>query len=149
MTSFTKNKVYEKLEKIKEYLGYLHQLKNEAGSETNFVSDFHLFGNTERYLQLAIQAISDANHLVIIDLGLPRPADNYEAVSILFNKKVISGELADKLTAMVGLRNILVHEYGKIDRARIYQILTTQLEDIEKYQNQVLAYINNPDNNGH
>lgn len=76
-----------------------------------------------------------------IDLGLLRPADNYEAVSILFNQGIISKELANKLTGMVGLRNILVHEYGKIDRARIYQILTTQLEDIAEYQKQVLAYM--------
>ena len=143
MTSFAKDKIYEKLEKIKEYLGYLYQLRQEAKNETGFVSDFHLFGNTERYFQLTIQAIIDINHLLIIDLGLLRPADNYEAVSTLFNRRVISEGLAAKLTGMVGLRNILVHEYGKIDRARIYQILTTQLEDIEEYQKQIFSYLEN------
>ena len=143
MTPFAKDKIYEKLEKIKEYLGYLYQLRQEAKNEAGFVSDFHLFGNTERYFQLTIQAIIDIDHLLIIDLGLPRPADNYEAVSTLFNRQIISEGLAAKLTGMVGLRNILVHEYGKIDRARIYQILTTQLEDIEEYRKQVISYLGN------
>ena len=42
---------------------------------------------------------------------------------------------------MVGLRNILVHEYGRIDRKRIYTVLTTQIRDLEEFQKQLLAYL--------
>jgi hypothetical protein len=54
MTSLSRQKILEKLENFQEYLGYLQQLKTEAKDEYTFVSDFHLFGNTERYLQLCI-----------------------------------------------------------------------------------------------
>lgn len=141
MTSFTRQKIIEKLENLREYLGYLYKLKEEASSERKFVNDFHLFGNTEHYLQLCIQAIIDIAHLFIIDLGQERPEDNYEAVSMLYGQKIISDNLADKLTKMIGLRNILVHEYERIDRKKIYEILTTQLSDIEEFQGQILAYI--------
>ena len=141
MTSLARQKISCKLESLKEYRGYLQQLREEVDSEEQFVADFHLFGNTERYLQLSIQAIIDSTHLVIIDLDLARPDDNYEAISILHEQHVITGALAQTLTKMVGLRNILVHEYGRIDRKRIYTVLTTQIRDLEEFQKQLLTYL--------
>lgn len=141
MTSFSKQKILEKLENFKESLNYLYQLQEEVKNEKVFLSDFHLFGNAERYLQLSIQAIIDISHLIIIDLELNRPEDNYEAISIIFENKVISGELAQKITKMIGLRNILVHEYGKIDRKKIYKILKNQLSDLEEFRKQIIKFL--------
>lgn len=141
MTSFSKQKILEKLENFKESLNYLYQLQEEVKNEKVFLSDFHLFGNAERYLQLSIQAIMDISHLIIIDLELNRPEDNYEAISIIFENKVISGELAQKITKMIGLRNILVHEYGKIERKKIYKILKNQLSDLEEFRKQIIKFL--------
>lgn len=141
MTSLAQQKILEKLESFKDYLNYLYQLQKEAKNEKTFLSDFHLFGNTERYLQLSIQIIIDISHLIIIDLGLKRPEDNYEAISILFENKIITEELTDKLTKMIGLRNILVHEYGKIDRKKIYEILKKQIQDLEEFKKQIVKFL--------
>jgi len=141
MTSLARKKILEKIENFNEYLSYLYQLQKEVKNESTFISDFHLFGNTERYLQLAIQIIIDISHLIIIDLELKRPEDNYEAVSILFENKIISEDLAQKLTKMIGLRNILVHEYGKIDRKKIYKILKEQIEDLEEFKKQIIKFL--------
>lgn len=141
MTSFSQGKILEKLDRLNEYLGYLKTLKKEAKNEKVFLSDFHIFGNTERYLQLSIQIILDVCHLIIIDLGLQKPGDNYGVVSVLFEKELISGALADKLTKMIGLRNILVHEYGRIDRKKIYDILQNQISDIEEFKKQILGFL--------
>ena len=78
---------------------------------------------------------------MIIDQGIQRPDDNYEAVSLLHGQGVISEPLAGALTKMVGLRNILVHEYGKIDRKKVYEILTTRIGDLEEFQKQILAHL--------
>src|SRR3989338_7850819 len=141
MTQLTQQKIFEKLENLKESLGYLRRLQQEAGSQEEFIADFHVFGNTERYLQLSVQSIINIAYLVIIDLDLRRPDDNYEAVSMLHENNVVSESLANKLTKMVGLRNILVHEYGKIDRKKVYEVLTMQLGDIEEFQRQILSYL--------
>jgi uncharacterized protein YutE (UPF0331/DUF86 family) len=141
MTSLIRQKILEKLENFQEYLKFIYQLKKESKSEKVFLSDFHLFGNTERYLQLLIQIIIDISHLIIIDLGLKKPEDNYEAISILFSHKIISEKMASKLTKMVGLRNILVHEYGKIDRKKVYEILKKQTEDLENFKKQIIKFL--------
>ena len=143
MTSLTQQKILEKLENFREYMKYLHRLQQEAENEKMFLADFHLFGNTERYLQLSVQIIIDISHLVIIELGLRRPQDNYEAISILLEKSVISENLAQNLTKMVGLRNILVHEYGKIDRKLIYEILQSRLGELEDFKKQIINFIKN------
>lgn len=142
MSNLTRQKILEKLENFNEYLDYLNQLKKEIKNEKSFISDFHLFGNTERYLQLCIQIILDACQLIIIDLNLTRPDDNYEAVSVLYGKKVFSGSLASEITKMIGLRNILVHEYGKIDRKKIYKVLKENLDDLKLFQKAVVKYVN-------
>ena len=141
MTTLSRHKILEKLERFQEYLGYLRQLQKEAKDERTFIADFHLFGNTERYLQLCIQSINDVVTLIIIDLGLQRPDDHYEAISILFAKGIFSQDLASKLTQMVGLRNILVHEYGKIDRKKVYDILAHRLEDLAEFQKQTKKFL--------
>jgi uncharacterized protein YutE (UPF0331/DUF86 family) len=141
MTSLTREKIFTKIENFSQYLDYLYQLRKETKTKKDFVSDFHLFGNTERYLHLTVQIIIDICHLTIIDLGIERPADNYEAISILFNEKIFSENLADSLTKMVGLRNILVHEYGKIDREKVYEILTEELKDLEEFKKQIVQFL--------
>ncbi|MBI2577750.1 MAG: DUF86 domain-containing protein [Candidatus Wildermuthbacteria bacterium] len=141
MTSLAKEKIFEKLENFGEYLKYLRQLEKEAGEEAAFIADFRLFGSVERYLQLSIQSVIDIAHLLIIDLNLKRPEDNYEAISLLHDQNIVSGDLAQILTRMIGLRNILVHEYGKIDRAKIYEVLKNQLYDLERFQKEILGYL--------
>jgi uncharacterized protein YutE (UPF0331/DUF86 family) len=42
---------------------------------------------------------------------------------------------------MVGLRNILVHEYGKIDRKKVYGVLTHNLEDLEEFKKQIMRFL--------
>jgi uncharacterized protein YutE (UPF0331/DUF86 family) len=143
MTSLTYQKILNKLDNFQEYLGYLHQLREEIKDEKVFLSDFRLFGNTERYLQLSIQTIIDIFHLIIIDLDLKRPEDNYDAISILFGKKIISEELSQKITKMIGLRNLLVHEYGEVDRKIIFKILSENLEDLELFKKEISNFIKN------
>ncbi len=141
MSNLTRQKIFEKLENFGEYLNYLKQIQIEAKSQKIFLSDFHLFGTAERYLHLCIQIVIDILHLIIIDLGLKKPESNYETISILFAEKIFSEKLADKLTAMIGFRNILVHEYGKIDRERIYKILKSRVKDLEKFREQILKFL--------
>lgn len=142
MTNFTREKIFAKLENFREYLSYLKKIKKEATSQKKFVSDFHLFGSVERYLQLCIQIIVDAGHLIVIDSGAKRPDDNYEMVSVLRDKKVITKKTADNITSMIGLRNLLVHEYGHIDRSKIYKILKENINDLEGFYKEVTKYLN-------
>ncbi|TSA44659.1 DUF86 domain-containing protein [bacterium] len=77
----------------------------------------------------------------IIEENLEKPEENQEAVSILYNQKIIPPKLAEKLDGIVGFRNILVHEYGKIDREKVYSYLQNRVDDIADFKKAILKYL--------
>ncbi|MDD5098338.1 MAG: DUF86 domain-containing protein [Candidatus Pacebacteria bacterium] len=119
----------------------LKQLKDKVKSFDEYSSSIEILGSTERYLQLGLQSIIDAIHLVIIDMDMSKPEDSHEAVSVLFNKNIVSEDLANKLTKMVGLRNVLVHEYEQIDNHKVYDVLANHLGDLDDFENTIRKYI--------
>jgi uncharacterized protein YutE (UPF0331/DUF86 family) len=73
--------------------------------------------------------------------GLKIPAESREAVSILRKDRIISEKTASNLIKMIGMRNILVHEYGEIDNKKVYDILKNRLNDFERFEREMLKYL--------
>ena len=124
--------VTARIAKIREYVALLRKIRGLA-DERRFVSDPLIYGNAERYLQLAIQAVLDISHHIVADRSLPLPADSKSLFELLAREKVVSKKLSIKLAAMAGFRNVLVHEYVEIDRHRVYRALTTDLRDFDSF----------------
>jgi uncharacterized protein YutE (UPF0331/DUF86 family) len=124
--------VVTRLAKIREYVALLRKIRGLA-DERSFVADPLIYGNAERYLQLAIQAVLDVGHHLVADLRLALPSDNKELFEQLARHKVLSVRLSQKLVRMAGFRNLLVHEYMEIDRHRVFAILQRELGDFEKF----------------
>ena len=141
MVRIVENKIISKFQKLDEYLTNLAQLKSEIKNEKNFLEDFHLYGLAERYLQLSCQIVLDVVDLLIIGEGYKKPADRSESISSLFNRNIISEKTASKLQGISGFRNILVHEYGEIDRKKVYKVLQIQTKDLEEFKKEILIFI--------
>jgi len=141
MTKITRQKIFEKIQKLDEYLSNLKQIKKEVKGEKAFLDDFHFYGLAERYLQLSCQVIIDTLKLVIIEEGIEKPESGQEIISFVFNKGIISEYLFSRLEGVVGFRNILVHEYGIIDHKRVYQFLKGRLDDFEFFKKEILNFI--------
>ncbi len=142
MTNITQQKILEKLQSLDEYLKNLKILQKEIKSEKQFLNDFHYYGLTERYLQLASQCLIDVLDLIIIEQKIKKPDNRKEVISLLYNQKIISEELASRLEGISGFRNILVHEYGKINRKMVYKNLNKNISDFEKFKKEILNWIN-------
>lgn len=84
-------------------------------------------------LQLAIQGCVDIGAHIISDEGWGVAGSFSEIFYILQEKHVITPDLAEKMIAMVGFRNILVHEYETIRLDIVYRILKADLDDIEDF----------------
>ena len=124
--------VQARIGKIREYVALLRKIRGMA-DEQRFVKDPLVYGNAERYLQLAIQAVLDISNHIVADMNLSLPADSTELFELLAKHKVLPIRLSKKLTPMAGFRNILVHEYLEIDRRRVYRVLKNDLGDFEKF----------------
>ena len=88
----------------------------------------------ERYIEKIIEASTDLAFLVIKLKKFRIPDDDADAFNILFENKIISKELCSKLKKAKGMRNILVHQYGKIDDELIFDSMKKELiKDINEF----------------
>ena len=124
--------VLVRIGKIREYVALLRRIRRLA-TEAAFVSDPLVYGNAERYLQLAVQAVLDISNHIVADMDSRLPADNRELFDMLAARKVLPVRLASRLASMAGFRNILVHEYLEIDRHRVYAALGKDLADFDRF----------------
>jgi uncharacterized protein YutE (UPF0331/DUF86 family) len=95
----------------------------------------------ERHIQVAIQSVLDICNHVVADMKLAIPDEEKQAFHIMASKKLISPKLAKTLTAMAGLRNVLVHEYLEVDHQRLYTVMSRSLPDFEKLIKAVLKLL--------
>jgi uncharacterized protein YutE (UPF0331/DUF86 family) len=124
--------VQARIGKIREYVALLRKIRSLA-DEATFVHDPLVYGNAERYLQLAIQGVLDVSNHIVADMASRLPADNKELFERLAARKILPVRLSKKLIAMAGFRNILVHEYIEIDRRRVYEVLRKDLADFDRF----------------
>ena len=134
------NKIISKLQKLDEYIKYLKEVQKI--NKNQFVEDYHFFGLAERYLQLSIEILLDVGKLLVVIKGLKRPEENQEIFSALRDEKIISEKLAGNLMGIANFRNILVHDYEKIDREIVYEKLRDNLEDFENFRKEIVGYVN-------
>jgi len=118
-----------RLEKLKEYMKFLNSIKNIE--KEKYLSDPMIYGSSERFLHLTIECVLDiANHL-ISDLNFRKPENNRDLFEILYENKILKMELKESLCNMASFGNILVHDYLKLDRGIVYEIIINNLNDIE------------------
>ncbi len=87
----------------------------------------------ELNLQRAIQACIDLANATIAKEGLGLPNTYKQSFEILHKQSVISKEISQKLCAMVGFRNISVHDYEEIKPAIVHSIVKNHLKDFEDF----------------
>ena len=81
-----------------------------------------------------------ADHLVA-DRRLKVPETGAATFESLGEAKMLPPELAASLARMVGFRNILVHDYTRVDPAIVVRVLRTDLSDLERFRDAVLGLL--------
>jgi uncharacterized protein YutE (UPF0331/DUF86 family) len=127
------------LRKIATIDQYLVQLTEYRTVDPEFYrNDWKTQRIVERTLYLAIEACMDlADHLVA-DRRLPVPDTGAATFEIVADAGVISAEVGRSLARMVGFRNILVHDYARIDPSTVLGVLRTDIEDVARFRDIVL-----------
>jgi uncharacterized protein YutE (UPF0331/DUF86 family) len=125
-----KDLIAARLERLRHYIKTLKSIR-EFGLET-FKKDVYLHATAERYLHLSIESLLDIGTHIIADLGLKKPDTYSEIFEILADEGVISESLLREMEGMAGFRNILVHDYFRLDLDQVYKILQKKLESMEK-----------------
>ncbi len=121
--------IRKRLKKLDEYLNILYNLQQYPFDE--FIADPEHYGSAERFLHLAIESANDIGNHIVADDALGT-VDSYSDIPILLHKAGIIGKEMRKIwIRMIGFRNTLVHDYVDIDHEIVYQVLQSNLEDME------------------
>lgn len=119
------DRILSKISELEKYIGELNQIL--PGSEAEYITSTKNRRATERILQISIECILDICAIIVRELKVGPPSDEDDLLSLL-SEKIPSIE---KIKQMKSFRNLLVHQYGKIDNQLVYKIA---LEDSSDFQ---------------
>lgn len=130
------DRVRDRLQRLDGLLDLLERVR--GGGQERYLADLDTRLKAERALQLALQVAIDVGAHLVAELGLP-PPDDYRAVfTSLREGRVLEPELAGRLEAAAGLRNLLVHGYAQLDDRQVWDALG-RLDDLRSFAEAALA----------
>lgn len=128
-----------RLQRLEEVISELLRLK-ETGREALRGSLSSLWA-VERGLQLGSEIVFDiGNHILSAEYGVG--ADSYkDIVRQLCRRGVLGEDLRRRLEGLAGFRNILVHDYVRLDPEKVLEVLFRAPEDFSLFALEVRAWL--------
>ncbi len=121
---------------------YLHQVREFSRiSAPAYDRDWKTQRIVERTLQILVEVCMDIANHIISDQGMRLPTGYADTFRVLAENKVISRKLSGTMEKMAKFRNVIVHQYEKIDPAIVVSILRRNLGNFEKYKNAIIKYL--------
>lgn len=111
----------------------LRRIEEEYGNDSDNLKNYTRQDSIILNIQRACEAAIDVAMHIISEKNLGIPQSSREVFDILCNNNLIDENMANKLKAMVGFRNIAVHDYQAINIAIVQQIIKKDLADLKKF----------------
>lgn len=134
--------------KLDEMENYLTELDEMLPKKKEYLKDLINRRACEKTIGLAIESLIDACSMVISFYRLGIPSDEDNIFEILIKKNVITGLMGKQLREIKGFRNILIHKYGVLDDALVYEFISTDLIPFVEFKSAVVKYLIGQENNG-
>lgn len=132
-------RVRDALSNIGEALRRLNELRKLSPEE--FLADYRNIESAKYLLLVAIEAAIDlCNHIVARREGRA-PHGYADCFAALSELGAISPELTEHLKRMARFRNLIVHLYWKVDDLRVYEIMQSDLGDLEDFRQQISLWL--------
>ena len=98
-----------------------------------FLKDIDIQESILFNIQMAVQNCIDIAAHIISDEGFGVPGSTNEMFYLLEENGYLDNEITEKMVKAVGLRNLVVHEYSKIDLERIFEVAQKDITDLNEY----------------
>jgi uncharacterized protein YutE (UPF0331/DUF86 family) len=128
--------------KLAELAEYVVQVSEYRGlTVAAYRADWKSQRIVERTLQMAIEVCVDIAGHVLADRALRAPSTYAETFEILVEAGLMSPALGRVMVEMTGFRNIVVHEYTRVDAAVVIRILDERLDDFRRFEAEALGWV--------
>lgn len=130
-----KDLVQRQVKQIRDAIAILRELSTTPHDK--FVTDYHVYGLAERYLQQAVEACLQVCGTLVASFGLRRPEGYHELLSIVASQQIIPRTLAYRLELLTNLRDTLVHDPSELNHDILYDHIQQRLGDLEEFASNI------------
>ncbi|MFH1662188.1 MAG: DUF86 domain-containing protein [Candidatus Falkowbacteria bacterium] len=95
-----------------------------------------------RNLQIIIEASLTIGEMIIAKNDLEKPEGNDDIFDILAQGKIYPKKFSEQLWGVGGFRNVLVHNYVKLDLDLVYDNLEKGIPTFKKYAQYIAKHLN-------
>jgi len=130
-----KNAIIKRLEQIDRHLKRLAQYEDLSMKE--FLGDSDAQDIVEYNLFQTVNHIIDIIQHIVVDENYGYPETAYDAAQIFYEKGFLTKRDLDIIKRMVGFRNIVGHDYVRLDKSVVFQILKRGQKDIRSITSKI------------
>ena len=110
------------------------ELTGVLREEARAIIEDHLKLHTvERLFQLIVDTAVDINTHIIIESKFSVPNDYQSTFVVLGENRLLPMDFAVKIAPSVGLRNLVVHKYGRVDLKRMVDDIRSEIGEYKEY----------------
>lgn len=127
--------IYNKIESVERCINRINEVyDNNFENLKDYTKQDSIILNIER----ACQAIIDIAMIIVSEKALGIPQNSRDAFEVLYEHKLIDKNLLKKLKAMVGFRNIAVHNYTKLNIDIVKNVIETHVKDFKEFTEKII-----------
>ena len=133
--------IRERLQRLSDEIAYLKSERDALHNFDDYRDDIRLKKAVERTLQVAIEICFDIGQRFISIEGLRLATSYRETFLILQEAGILEPGQGERLANMASFRNLLVHDYVRVDDERVYAILKRRLGDFDAFAAAIAAHL--------
>lgn len=133
-----KDIIFNKISSIERCLNRIEEV---YGNNPKNLEDYTRQDSIILNIQRACECAIDLAMHIVSEKKLGIPQNSRDAFEVLEANKVINKELANKMKAMVGFRNIAVHNYEDVNMKVVQIIIEKHLGDFTEYIFQINNFV--------
>jgi len=131
--------INSRLKKLQENVKQLKIYRKSSLADVR--DDFTLQAAVLHTFQLSIECVLDIGEFIISENNFRKPENASEVIVVLGEQAILPKDFALRFSAAAKFRNLIVHEYIKIDVRKVYQHLQKDLEDFDFYTKCIAKFL--------
>jgi uncharacterized protein YutE (UPF0331/DUF86 family) len=128
------------LNKISVIERCINRIQEVYANEPSNLKDYTKQDSIILNIQRACEASIDLAMHIVAEQRLGLPQTSRDAFDMLQSHSIIEEDIAKRLKAMVGFRNVAVHDYQTLNIEILKQIVENHLGDFSDYTKQILKF---------
>jgi uncharacterized protein YutE (UPF0331/DUF86 family) len=134
-----KSLVLRKLSDLSDLCGQM--VEYQGITARRYAADWKSQRIVERTLQMMVEMCLDVANHIISDKGYRRPVGYADHFTVLRENRILSARLTARMEKMAKFRNLIVHNYDKVDAEIVVGILKKSLADFDAFKTAVVKFL--------